>query len=71
MRRILHYTSITGTFLLVFGLLLFAQMFIVYLIPVLREWAFENKLLLEIILGIIALVLMKRFVKISSPHKSH
>lgn len=69
LRLLLHYLSVSGMWLLVYGTLYVLQDLTLGMIPMIKELKVEGIPVKLFIFSFVALFIMKRYIKISSPYK--
>ena len=68
-KKILHVVSVLGVFLIIFGSLSLLQMYTVGILFELNALVFHGIPINTIIYSIVSLIIIKKFLVISSPYK--
>lgn len=68
-KRILHYISITGVFMMAFGFLYLLQMYTIGFLFSLNKLEINGFPVSIALYSIIAIVIIRKYIKISSPYK--
>lgn len=69
-RTVLHYISITGTHMMIFGFFLCLQQYTLGFVPLINKYKIFGELPISFIVFIaVSAFITKRFFKVSSPYK--
>lgn len=71
LRKVLHYISIVGTFMMVYGAIYLSLKYTIGRMPLIKDTLIFGSVPLEIpLFTVTSLLIMKKFIRISSPYQN-